>query len=513
MAVPEKTVIFGVDARIKILAGALLVSNVVKRTLGPFGANAILEKGGRITNDGVSIAREIRSEDEIEQLGVAKMIEVATRTNDLAGDGTTTAITIGGALIESVSKLLTNKAVVLAGVLKPSEVIQKVEAERISATEKLVAMSTKITTEDQLIAVAKVSVEDDVLGTLIGKAQWELGPDGYLIAEETTEPASSSERINGIRIDNGFSTSAVMNKPDKKALEVEEVKIIYTSHTVQSLNQIVETLQALVTAGQKKVIVMARAFTPQAIQECITNIEKGIEIFPLNAPYTDQTEVMRDLEAILGGHFLPSEERSLDSLQISDVGMAKMVVAKQWDTVFTGYDDQITQDRITARVAVLEEKLTASGSDFEKKLLQQRIAQLKNGFGLIKVGAATDTERGYKKDKVDDAVNAVRAAFQEGVIPGAGQAFKTIADSLPDDSILKTALAAPYLQIMASAPSDFVIPDWVQDPVKVARIALEKACSVASSLATAEIGIATKKEKPRLMHEVDNPVENGQGMG
>ena len=513
MAVPDKVVVFGSDARNKILAGGLLVSNVVKRTLGPFGANALLEKGDRITNDGVSIAREIRSDDEIEQLGVSKMIEVATRTNDLAGDGTTTAITIAGALITKVSTLLANKAVVLAGVLKPSEVIQKVEAERVAVTQSLVAMATQITTEDQLVAVAKVSVEDDELGTLIGKAQWELGPDGYLIAEETTAPESSSERINGIRIDNGFSTSAIMNKPDKKALEVEEAKIIYTSHTVQTLNQIVATLQALVTAGQKKVIVMARAFTPQAIQECITNIEKGIEIFPLNAPYTDQTEVMRDLEAILGGHFLPSEERALDSLQISDVGMAKLVVAKQWDTVFTGFDDDMTKERIAARVAVLTDKLTASGSDFEKKLLQQRIAQLKNGFGLIKVGAATDTERGYKKDKVDDAVNAVRAAFQEGVVPGAGQALKSIGEALPDDSILKDALLAPYQQIMASAPSDFAVLDWVQDPVKVVRIALEKASSVASSLATAEIGIATKKEKPRLVQEVDNTPANSQDVG
>lgn len=504
MAVPEKIVLFGSDARNKILAGALLVSDVVKRTLGPFGANALLEKGGRITNDGVSIAREIRSEDEIEQLGVSKIIEVATRTNDIAGDGTTTAITLAGALISKISTLLSNKAVILAGVLKPSEVIRKVEEERVMVTEKLMAMATKIETEEQLIAVAKVSVEDDDLGVLIGKAQFELGADGYLIAEDTTNPTSSVERINGIRIDNGFSTGAIMNKPDKKALEVEEVKVIYTSHTIQTLNQIVQTLQALVTAGQKKVIIMARAFTPAAIEECIENINKGIEIFPLNAPYTDQAEVMRDLEAILGGHFIPNEERSLDSLQLSDVGMAKMIVAKQWDTVITGYSDPITQARIDERVALLEDKITASGSDFEKKLLQQRIAQLKNGFGLIKVGAATDTERGYKKDKVDDAVNAVRAALQEGVVPGAGQALRTIAADMPEDSILKSALVAPYEQIMASAPSDFTIPEWVQDPVKVVRIALEKACSVASSLATAEIGIATKKEKPRLVQEVDN---------
>lgn len=504
MAVPDKVVVYGADARTKILKGGLLVADVVKRTLGPFGANALLEKGNRITNDGVSIAREIRSDDEIEQLGVSKMIEVATRTNDIAGDGTTTAITLAGALMSKIATLLTNKEVILAGVLKPSEVIRKVEEERALVTEKLLAMATKIDSEEGLIAVAKVSVEDDELGTLIGKAQWEIGPEGYLIAEETTSALSSVERIRGIRIDNGFSSSAIVNKPDKKALEVEDVKIIYTSHTIETLNQILSTIQSLVSTGTTKMIIMARAFTPTAIQECITNIEKGIDIYPLNAPYTDQSEIMRDLQAILGGTFLGNEERDLSSLQLSDVGVAKMVVARQWDTVFTGFDDPITLARIEARITVLEEKLIASGSDFEKALLNQRIAQLKNGFGLIKVGAATDTERGYRKDKVDDAVSAVRAALQEGVVPGAGQALKTIAEGLPSDSILKDALMAPYQQIKLSAPSDFVIADWVQDPVKVVRIALEKACSVASSLSTAEIGIATKKERPRLMTEVDN---------
>mgnify|MGYP003651623193 CR=1 FL=1 len=205
---------------------------------------------------------------------------------------------------------------------------------------------------------------------------------------------------------------------------------------------------------------------------------------------------MKDLQSLLGGRFINTDSAALADIQVSDVGFATYVLAKRSSTVFAGKGEKVAE-----RVKELEDKRDGSGSDFEKVNLTRRIAQLNNGFAILKVGAPSVTERKYKKDKADDAVNAVRAAFQEGVIPGAGQALKKISDALPDDYVLKAALRAPYEQIMYNAGSDYVIPSWVVDSVKVTRVVLEKACSVASVLATAGGAIATKKPDEGCCHK------------
>lgn len=502
MAVPEKVIATGNDARNKLIKGALFLADTVKQTLGPYGANALIEKGNRVTNDGVTIAREIRMKDEIEHLGAHKVQEVASKTNDEAGDGTTTAITLAGAILTAASKYLAKDTII--GRKTPIEVIMQIEQERKEITDKLVAMAIPVDSEEKLIEIAKVSVEDDTLGELIGKAQWELGPDGFLLAEETNERESSIDRISGIRVDNGFGTSAIINNQEKESFEVENVKVVYTNNTIKALSDIVHVLDPLLKSGAKDIVIVARAFTQQAITECIKNTQQGFHLYPLNAPYTDQAEIMKDLEAILGGTFINADENNLSNINISDVGFASKIVAKRSSTVFTGVDDDASKQRILDRISMLEQKIAGSPSDFEKKNLTLRIAQLKNGFSIIKVGGTTETERKYKADKAEDAVNAVRAALQEGVVPGAGQAFKTISDNLPDTYILKQAIRAPYEQIVSSAPPDFTVPDWVNDPVKVMRIALEKACSVASTLSTSSIAIAQERPKARYMQEVDN---------
>lgn len=500
-----KIVMHGPEARDKAIKGAYFLADAVKRTLGPFGANALIEKGERITNDGVTIAKEISVKDPIEQRGVRKMQEIASKTNDEVGDGTTTSITMGQAILMRLSSSLEKTDVV--GRKSVAELQQTIEKERIEVTEKLVKKAKKIKSEEELINVAKVSVENDELGEIIGKAQWELGPEGQIIAEETAARVSSVERIYGIRMDNGTGTALVLNNPEKQLLELDNVPVIFTNHTIRDFNALKNILDTFNKQGARDVVIIARAFTNEAIQMAMANHKQGFRIYPMNAPYVDQVQIMGDMAAVLGGRFMNHEESDLGSIQMSDVGFAIKIRAGMYSAILTGKEDEISKDRVAKRVENLQKKLTGEVSDFEKKNLTTRIAQLTNGFALLKVGAVSESSRKYLKDKVDDAVNAVRAALQEGVVPGAGQALNDIAEGMPDDSLLKSALQAPYQQIMHRAPTGYKVPEWVKDPVKVIRVALLNACSVASILASAEIVIANEPAKPKYVQEVEESEE------
>lgn len=290
-------------------------------------------------------------------------------------------------------------------------------------------------------------------------------------------------------LDNGFGSSAVINNPEKEALELKDIRIIYTNNTVHSLAPLKSVIEALVVKGIRHIVIMSRGFSNEAIQECLQNQQGGIFIYPLNAPYTDQAEVMYDLEAVLGGKFINSEYASLDTIQVSDVGFATHILAKRYSTVLAGKGEKVEE-----RVETLRKKLEGAGSDFEKRTIGSRIAQLQNGFALLKIGAPTETERKYLKDKADDAVNAIRAAMQEGVIKGGGLALFELADSLPDDYLLKEAIKAPYERLVFNMGGEYEVPEWVKDSVKVTRVALEKASSTAGVLATAGGGIYTRKQ-------------------
>lgn len=493
MATKKRIISTGVQAREKLIRGADYLADAVKSTLGPFGKNFFLEKGNRITNDGVSVAREIEHPKEIENRGVVALREAAIKTNDEVGDGTTSAIVLAQAILkEAVRDLGSNTT--FASKTTPAQIIKDIEKERVEVTKKLVAMATPIWTEKDLIASARVSVEDEFLADLIGKTQFALGPEGVILAEETAEPFSSVEIVNGVQIDNGFGTSIVINNMEKQMLEVEDTRVILTNHTLTSLLVLKPLGEQLFKMGVKNLVIVARAFSEQAIRDAMENTKQGFAIYPMNAPYTDQAEVMRDLEAVLGAKFVDVEGGDLSSLQVSDVGFASKVQAKRYNAILTGNSDAQAKERVDKRVADLEKKLLGSVSDFEKVHISKRIAQLKNGFALLKVGATSEMERKYKKDKADDAVNAVRLAYQEGTVPGAGLAFKTISEGMKDGAILKRPLMAIYEQIMSTTPEGFEVPDWARDPVKVLRVALEKACSIAGIFATAGGATATKND-------------------
>lgn len=498
----HKIVKIGSSARAELAKGANALADAVKSTIGPHGVNFLIEKGDRITNDGVTIAKEFQVKDEIQQRGVRALQEAASRTNDEAGDGTTTAIVFAQAILNSASRLLGDREQGITAQKTPSEVIKQIETERKEVTDKLIAMSTQVTTEAQLIESAKVAVEDDELAQLIGSAQWQLGKDGTLIAEETAEKTSSMEKIPGIRIDNGFGTSEIITNLEKQTCEVSDTRIILCNSIFKSLVPIKEVIDQLVKSGVRNLVVVGRGFSSEAIQICLQNIKEGsVKIYPFNAPYVDQNEIMKDLAAVTNSTYFNYEDRKLEDMQISDVGYAEKVIGRRYDAIITGKKSDKAKEKVMARLIELNDKLTGATSDFEKRNLNARIAQLTDGFALIKIGAESELQRKYKKDKADDAVNAVKAVLQEGVVPGAGLALKSIADTLPDTYILKRALLAPNLEIMASAPKDFIIEDWVKDPVKVLRLALKNACTIAGVLATAGGAIATENDKPRFVQE------------
>lgn len=507
----HKVIKLGSDARKSLIIGANFLADAVKSTIGPHGTNFFIEKGNKITNDGVTIAREIRVKDEIQQRGVNALQEAASKTNDEAGDGTTTSIIFAQAILSEASRYLGNREEGLSAKKTPSEVIKQIEQERQEVTEKLIKMSTKVETEEGLIASARVAVEDEELAELIGKAQWELGPEGTLLAEETAEKTSSVEKIPGIRIDNGFGTSEIITNPEKQLCEVNDTRIILCNYIFKDLRPLKDIIDGLVKGGMRNLVIVGRAFSSEAIQVCLQNIKGGaIKIYPFNAPYVDQNEIMKDLAAITGAAYFNTEDRKLEDMQQSDVGYAERVVGRRHDAVITGKKTEANKGLVEERINELRDKFTGATSDFEKRNLNARISQLMNGFALIKIGAETEMDRKYKKDKADDAVHAVKAVLQEGVVPGAGLALKTIAEGMSTDAILRKALLAPYTEIMASAPKDFVIEDWVKDPVKVLRLALKNACSIAGRLATAGGAEATENDKPRYIQEAPSqPQEEG----
>lgn len=499
----NKIISYGPKAREELVKGADFLAEAVTRTLGPFGENFYIDKGNRITNDGVTVAGEVVNMgretlidgvpcNELNKRGAKALYEAASKTNDIAGDGTTTATLLAQAIFKVVSRQLGKEHVI--GSKRPAELIRQIEKEKTEVIEKLKALATPITTKEQLVASAIVSTEDKELGTLIGEAQWDIGPNGFLLAEETAEVTSSVEKVKGMRFDNGFGTSALVNKPEKQTLEVEDCQILVTSLTMRDQPQWEvfkkRILDPLAKTGSRSLVVVARAWTDETIKFCMANIQAGMNVYPLSAPFVNMNERMKDLAAVTGALYYDSENSNFDDMMLTGLGSVKKVVAKRMEAIITGKEDPKAEERVVARIADLQKELDGEVSEFAKKQLSERIAQLQNGFGVIKVGSPSDMERKRLFDKAVDAVNAVRAALQEGTVPGAGLAYKQISEGLDDTYLLKRPLMALHEQIMASAPADFEIADDVRDPLKVMRVALEQACVAASSFATAG-GVST----------------------
>lgn len=492
----KKISIVGTEAREKGLAGISYVGSAVTSTIGPYGLNFVLEKQRKSTNDGYLIASELVNtiEDEFERIISQMAHEASSKTNDKVGDGTSTAWALTTAICKEASRFLPNDKMIKAK-KSPSEIAKMIMESKDNVLGKLSV--TPITNAEELIKSALVSVEDEKLATMLGEMQWELGPEGVVVAEEVNESESSIEKVTGIRLDNGFGGSHLVTDPEKGTLEVKEVPIILTNYTVgvEELKIMQDAiLQHLIMQKKGGVVLVARAFTADAIKKCQEAATAGFAIFPINAPYTDQREVMKDIEAVVGGRYIDSEESSLSDIYITDVGYAKRLVARISDAIVTGIDDENSKTRISERAEDLKKKLKGAQSDFEKKLLESRIAQLTNGFALLKVGSSSVIDRKRLKDKCDDATQAVRHALKGGTVKGGGLAFKEIADTLDDSDILKRPLTVIHDQIVNSAPEGFEIADWVRDPYLVVKCALEQACASSVGIFTSINGIITTKD-------------------
>lgn len=501
----------GPTARAEVLKGAKYAADAVKLTLGPYGRNyASGIKGGpvAISNDGVSLLKELEAPNEIQDIGLRAVREAATKTNDIAGDGTTAASVLTQAILEALN---VGDSDIISAKRSPVEMIERVQKEKNEVVEKLNASARKIESKEDLIQVAKVSGEYPELAELIGSAQWEVGPNGTVIAEEANSNQDSVEYIHGVRLDNGYSTSRIINNQEKQSLELEDVYVILTNKVFHgNFKGLEHIFDALVKKGAHNVVIMGRAFDDAAIGVCVKNIQEGaLKLYPLNAPYVDQNEIMEDLAAVLGARYINIEERNVETMLAGDIGHARKITAKRFEGIIAGCPsglNEVVDKRVEARIAQLQEKLKGNISPFERKNIEARLSQLQTGTAVIRVGADTDQKRKHKKDKVDDAVNAVKAAFQEGTVQGGGLALWHIGRELPDEYLLKKALQEPHKQIMSLAPADFTVEDWVRDPVKVIHTALTHACDIASSLATTEVAINFERERPHYVTNVDNKI-------
>lgn len=506
----NRVISYGLEARKELVKGADYLAECVKRTLGPYGENWFLDKKNTVTNDGVSVAREIqlshatimpdgKPANELNNRGAAAIREAAVKTVEEVGEGTTTAVILSQAIYHEASRSLSSDGVM--GKLSPAEVRNKIEEERKLVTDQLVASATPVDTEEKLIASATVSMGDKTFGALIGSTQWKLGKDGMILVEESNDDVSSVEFAKGLRLDNGLGTGTLINNPEKQTMEVEKTKVVLTSYTIKTVDEfkkwIVPIAEKVTKIGGDSVTIIARAWTDETLQLCLLNINKGsVKIYPVNAPYVNMREKFKDLSALTGATFFDSESTRLEDLNVTDIGYAEKVIARRSDANIIGKDDKESAIRISFRIAELTMELGGAQSDFETNHIKERIAQLNNGFAILKVASQSAMERRRLFDKCDDAVHAVRAAFQEGTVKGGGLAFKEISESLPNDSILKRPLLAINQQLVSSAPKDFVIEDWVRDPVKVLRVALQNACACASSFAMVGGVVTAQVAKP-----------------
>lgn len=515
----KRIVLIGSAAQQKVRAGVRFLASGAKLTLGPYGRNfGSGVRGGpiQISNDGVSLAKEMvgTARDEFEEIGLRAVVEAATKTNDAVGDGTTASIVLTEAILDTIT--FDPDIIGATPVVETAETV-RMESELV--VEKLNALAVPIKDREHMIAVAKVSVENASMAELIGGTQWDIGEFGTMIAEEHNQPYDEVEMVNGVRWDNGFTSSRFITNQEKQSLDLENVHVLLTTKTFNTADKLVELkglFDDLIKNGSAGLVIMGRAFDETAIAFCVKNLQSvaegkgGFPIFPVNAPYTDQENIMEDIAAALGGKFIDASARNMETLRAGDTGVATKLVIKRFEGTVIG-KKRSTDERIDAlvekRVADIEEKLKGDISPFERRMLNSRKAQLTSGTAIIKIGAETEQERRYKKDKADDAINAVKAAIQEGVVPGGGKALYMIADDMPASSLISEALRAPHRQIMANAGRQFEVPAHIQDPLRVVRTSFQKASSIARSLSTIEILTNWETEKPQFVQAVNNPDE------
>lgn len=489
--------LFGIEARDAYFKGADKVAEVVIKSMGPFGLNLAMEKGRKTTNDGKLISERLSATvaDEFERQGALMQHEAADDTEKEVFDGTSMTIGVTSQLRKELLKHLPTKTRFVSLKTIP-ELESKLEAEKEFIFSELDKVVKKIESKEELIASAKVSVEDNKLAELIGSTQWDLGADGRIVPEEVNEDECSVELVDGIMVDNGFVSSLMINNDAEQALEVNDGAILLTNHTigVKEFDSLKNLITLLASTKQTKLVIIARAFTQDVIQILLGLQQNGFACFPINAPYTNQAQILKDLEAVTGATYFDQDTNSFEDISIQHLGKFSKIKMRIHGGIIAGTGNE---EKIAARIAQLERAVQGEKSTYEIKNIEARIADLKGKKALLKIGSISKADRSRLKDKADDAVGAVRMALKGGTVKGAGQTLKEISDKMDDDSLLKRPIQIVYDTIISSAPSDFIIQEWVRDPVLVIKSAITNACKNAINMSRIMAADVTRDLKPK----------------
>jgi chaperonin GroEL len=529
-----KQITFDVDAREKLKKGVDALANAVKVTLGPKGRNVIIDKkfgAPAITKDGVTVAKEIELSDAIENMGAQMLKEVASKTADLAGDGTTTATVLAQAIVTAGLKH------VAAGA-NPMDLKRGIDKAVEAVVESLKKMSKTVGDDFQKIEqVATISANNDnFIGKLIAQAMEKVGKDGVITVEEAKGTETEVKTVEGMQFDRGYLSPYFVTNPEKMEAELENAYILIYDKKISSMKELLPILEKTVQTG-RPLLIISEEVDGEALATLVVNKLRGsLKVAAVKAPgFGDRRKAMLEDIAILTGGTLISEERGykLENADLSYLGQAeKITIDKDNTTIINGVG---TKDDITARVNQIKAQIEATTSDYDKEKLQERLAKLAGGVAVLYIGAATEVEMKEKKDRVDDALAATRAAVEEGIVPGGGVAYVRAIASLDNlatinedeafgVNIVKISLEAPLRQIVANAglegsiiihkikegKDDFgfnartevfenMFAAGVIDPTKVGRIALENAASIAGMLLTTECVLSEEKEdKPAM---------------
>jgi len=525
-----KLIKYSEKARAKLLSGVEKLAKAVTVTLGPKGRNVVLDKGfgaPEITNDGVSIAKEIELEDKFENMGAEIVKEVASKTNDVAGDGTTTATLLTYVLIKEGFKN------VAAGA-NPLELKQGIDKGVARVVEELKRISKKVSTREEMAQVATISAEDEKVGKLIAEVFDEVGKDGVVTVEESKTFGVQKEVVEGMQFDQGYISPYMITNPDRMEAVYEDPLILITDRKISSINEILPLLEKLSSAGKKDLVIIAEDVEGEALATLVINKLRGtFNTLAVKAPgYGERRkEMLQDIAILTGGQVISEDlGLKLENTEISQLGRARKVVARKEDT--TIIEGKGKKEDIKARIEQIRKEMEATESEFDREKLQERLAKLSGGVAVIKVGAATEVEQKQKQQKIEDAVAATRAAIEEGIVPGGGVALmrcisvldevRAVRDQKVGISILKKALEAPVRKIAENAGLDGgvvaqrvkegkggfgfnaktgkfedLLEAGIIDPTKVVRCALENAASAAGILLTTECVVTEKPEKKK----------------
>ena len=534
-----KVIKFNEDARKALEVGVDTLADAVKITLGPKGRNVVLDKGygiPTITNDGVTIAKEIELKDPIENLGAQIVKEVATKSNDVAGDGTTTATVLAQALIKEGLKMVASGA-------NPVFIRKGMEKASKKVIEELVKRAKKIESNSEIAQVGAISASDREIGELIAQAMAKVGESGVITVEEAKSLDTTLEVVEGMQFDNGYLSPYMVSDSERMVVELDNPFVLITDKKISSMKELLPILEKTVEMG-RPMLIIAEDVEGEALATLVVNKLRGtLNIAAVKAPaFGDRRKAMLEDIAILTGGEVISEEKGikLETADIDFLGQAKKVRITKDNTVIV--DGMGAKENIASRVGQIKNAIEETTSDYDREKLQERLAKLSGGVAVIKVGAATETEMKEKKLRIEDALNATKAAVEEGIVPGGGTILVQIAKAIEDFKlegeeglgvdIVKKALYAPMRQIALNAGLDAgvviekvksseegigfdaakeeyvdMVKTGIIDPTKVTRSAIQNAISVSSVLLTTEVAVANEKE--------ESPIGGGMpgGMG